>query len=224
MPRPPADQPLLTPDRIIATALGMIDQDGIDALSTRRLATELGVSSKAVYHYYATKDDLLHAVYLAILDELEQPADPSAPWEEQLRHSAKSLRRLAFRHPSFLTGFLQYLEHAPRELEALDAFYTLLRQAGVPDPLVWQTGQFLLTFLTGFLRAEREGAFTREEYEVEVGAVRRYPKRYHTTPYLPAPQEGSDAHFDLALDLIIRGLQASATGSPPDVPLQNEPG
>ncbi|MFB9993351.1 TetR/AcrR family transcriptional regulator [Deinococcus oregonensis] len=50
---------MLTPDRIIATALALIDQDGIDALSTRQLATELGVRSKAVYYHSANKDGLL---------------------------------------------------------------------------------------------------------------------------------------------------------------------
>lgn len=222
MARPPADQPLLTPDRIIATALVLIDQDGIDALSTRRLATELGVSSKAVYHYYANKDELLHAVYLAILDELDQPEDQGDAWPDQLRRRAHSLRRLAHRHPSFLTGFLQHDEPAPRELEALDAFYTLLRRAGVPDPLVWQTGQFLLTFLMGHLRAERDGAFTRDEYEVEVGAARRHPSRYQSVPYLPVPEGDSDAHFELALDLIIAGLQANAIPAHPPSSLQDD--
>ncbi|MBB5234743.1 AcrR family transcriptional regulator [Deinococcus budaensis] len=210
MPRPPADQPLLTPDRITTAALRMIDQDGADALSTRKLAAVLGVSSKAVYHYYATKDELLHAVYLSILDDLDLPEDSGGTWEEQLRRFAQSFRRLARRHPSFLTGFLG--PHAPtaRELDALDAFYTLLRRSGLPDALVLPTGQLLLTFLIGYLRAELGGTFQGDTYRARVAAAARQRARYRTLPDLPVPAEGDDATFDLALDLLIASLRGGA--------------
>ena len=213
MPRPPADQPLLTPERITATALRLIDQEGVEALSTRKLAAELGVSSKAVYHYYATKDDLLHAVYLTILDELELPRETGGPWEDQLRRLARSFRRLARRHPSFITDFLRPHEPATRELDVTDALYTLLRQAGLPGAAVLQTGRILITFLVGYLRAELDGTFSRDALQKQHTAAARQPTRYRSIPHLPLPVPSNDADFDLALDLIIAGLGARAAGA-----------
>ncbi|GBF07340.1 transcriptional regulator, TetR family [Deinococcus aerius] len=211
MPRPPADQPLLTPERIVAAALRMIDQDGVEALSTRKLAAALGVSSKAVYHYYATKDELLHAVYLAILDELELPAETADSWQDGLRRLAHSFRRLAQRHPSFITDFLRPHEPAARELDVTDALYTLLRQAGLPERLVLQTGRILITFLIGYLRAELDGTFSREALQRQRTVAAQHPARYRSIPHLPMPDTGSDEDFDLALNLILAGLGAGTT-------------
>ncbi|WP_019587588.1 TetR/AcrR family transcriptional regulator [Deinococcus apachensis] len=213
MPRPPADQPLLTPERITTAALRMIDQDGVDALSTRKLAAALGVSSKAVYHYYATKDDLLHAVYLSILDELELPAETGGAWQGGLRRLAHSFRRLAWRHPSFITDFLRPHEPAARELDVTDTLYTLLRHAGLPERVVLQTGRILITFLIGYLRAELDGTFSREALQRQRTVAERHPTRYRSIPHLPVPDTCSDEDFDLALNLIIAGLEVGAADS-----------
>lgn len=210
MPRPPADQPLLTPELITRTALQMIDRDGVGALSTRKLAAALGVSSKAVYHYYATKDELLHAVYLSVLDELELSDEADGPWQDRLRRLAHSFRRLARRHPSFIADFLQPHEPAARELDVTDALYTLLRQAGLPDAVVLQTGRILITFLIGYLRAERDEGFNRDVLRRQQTAAERFPTRYRSLPELPLPEAGGDADFDLALNLIVAGLEARA--------------
>lgn len=211
MPRPPADQPLLTPERITTAALRMIDRDGVEALSTRKLAAALGVSSKAVYHYYATKDELLHAVYLAVLDELDLPTETGGPWQERLRRLAHSFRRLARRHPSFITDFLRPHEPAARELDVTDAFYTLLRQAGLPDETVLRTGRILITFLIGYLRAELDGTVGQDALRRQQGVAARHPERYRSIPHLPVSAADSDADFDLALNLIVAGLEAAAS-------------
>lgn len=209
MPRPPADQPLLTPERIVTAALRMIDQDGVEALSTRKLAAALGVSSKAVYHYYATKDELLHAVYLAVLDELDLPGETGGTWQEGLRRLAHSFRRLALRHPSFITDFLRPHEPAARELDVTDALYTLLRRVGLPDAVVVQTGRILITFLIGYLRAELDGTLRRDALQRQRAVAGRHPARYRSLLDLSVPAGDADADFDLALDLLIAGLRGS---------------
>ncbi|MFF4649276.1 TetR/AcrR family transcriptional regulator [Streptomyces sp. NPDC001380] len=76
-------RPLLSHDRIVAAALRLVDAEGLEALSTRRLAAELGVSGPSLYNHFATKDDLLDAVADAVVGEVDLsmfgPPDPGLP-------------------------------------------------------------------------------------------------------------------------------------------------
>lgn len=212
MARPPADQPLLTPERISGAALRLIDQDGVEALSMRRLAGELGVNPKSMYHYYPNKEALLQAVYLSILGELELPDETAGDWETRLRILAHSFRRLTHRHPSFITHFFQPHELTARELDVFDALYALFRQAGLPGPLVLQTGRVLITFLTGFILAELNGNFVRHAVQEQRQAALRQPERYSNILELPLPpaEADPDASFEIALGVVIAGLQHRA--------------
>ncbi|NUU20624.1 MAG: helix-turn-helix transcriptional regulator, partial [Streptomycetaceae bacterium] len=64
-------QPLLSRDRIVAAALAIVDDEGLDAVSTRRLAAELGVSGPALYNHFGTKDELIDAVVDSVLGEVD---------------------------------------------------------------------------------------------------------------------------------------------------------
>ncbi|MFF3004720.1 TetR/AcrR family transcriptional regulator [Kitasatospora sp. NPDC057940] len=63
--------PLLSRERIVAAALRLIDAEGLAALSTRRLATELSVSGPSLYNHVATKDELLDAVVDSVIGEVD---------------------------------------------------------------------------------------------------------------------------------------------------------
>ncbi|MEE1787380.1 TetR/AcrR family transcriptional regulator [Streptomyces sp. SP17BM10] len=63
--------PLLSRERIVAAALRLIDAEGLEALSTRRLATELSVSGPSLYNHFATKDELLDAVVDTVIGEVD---------------------------------------------------------------------------------------------------------------------------------------------------------
>lgn len=64
-------QPLLSRDRIVEVALDLVDAEGLDVVSTRRLASELGVSGPALYNHFATKDELIDAVVDSVLGEVD---------------------------------------------------------------------------------------------------------------------------------------------------------
>ncbi len=85
---------------VLVAALRLIDDDGIDALSMRRLGRALGRDPMRLYRYAESKDDLLDGVVELVLGEWEVPAPASAQgWSEVLRTSAHSYRRLALSHP-----------------------------------------------------------------------------------------------------------------------------
>ncbi|MFE9325063.1 TetR/AcrR family transcriptional regulator [Nocardia sp. NPDC052278] len=64
-------RPLLTHERIIETALALVDADGLAAVSTRRLAAELGVQGPSLYNHVGTKDEIIDAVVDSVLGEVD---------------------------------------------------------------------------------------------------------------------------------------------------------
>lgn len=78
--------PLLSRERIVAAALALVDADGLEALSTRRLATELSVSGPSLYNHFATKDELLDAVVDSVMGEVDLGMFAAgADWRTALR-------------------------------------------------------------------------------------------------------------------------------------------
>jgi AcrR family transcriptional regulator len=90
----------LTRERIVDTALQLIDQHGLEALSMRRLGAALHVEAMALYHHFANKGELLDAVLDRLMDEVELPPRGAMPPLERLRHFARSYRQMALRHPN----------------------------------------------------------------------------------------------------------------------------
>jgi AcrR family transcriptional regulator len=76
--------PLLSRDRIVEVATEIIDAEGLDALSTRRLAQELGVKAPSLYNHFATKEDIVDAVGDAIVATVDLSMLGRDPWPEAL--------------------------------------------------------------------------------------------------------------------------------------------
>ena len=90
--------PLLTRELIASVALRIIDDEGMEALSMRRLAAELGVRGPSIYHHFAGKDEILEAIIEQINGAID--LDAAGPgWEAALTGYAYQLRALLVRHP-----------------------------------------------------------------------------------------------------------------------------
>src|SRR6185437_866186 len=91
--------PILSRARIAGAALELIDEQGFDALTTRRLARRLGVEGPSLYNHISSRDDLLDEVHALIIDE-ELPSMPlDGDWRAALAEFARSYRRAFARHP-----------------------------------------------------------------------------------------------------------------------------
>ena len=211
MPRPPADSPLLNPDLIAEVALRRIDEGGLEALSMRKLAAELKVTPRSLYHYVPTKDALLREVYVRVLSELELPTEPGneQDWRENLRGLARSFRALSHRHPSFAPYFLGGHEPLERDTYVFEVLYGLLLQAGLPAERVTTVGRALVSFWVGFILAELAGTFAQTRLAAQRTLVENEPERYPTLQSLPLPQTPPDDAFEEALELLLTGVSAS---------------
>src|SRR5262245_47848044 len=96
----PSTQPRvpLTRERILRAAIQIADEEGLDALTMRRLGHELGVQAMSLYNHVANKDDLYQGIVDLAMNEIEVPS-PDADWKTALRQSAISAHQAFVRHP-----------------------------------------------------------------------------------------------------------------------------
>jgi TetR/AcrR family tetracycline transcriptional repressor len=87
---------------IAEAALALVDREGLDALSMRRLAAELGLGTMTLYGYFATKDELLDAVVARAATGTRPIQVPDGPWQQRLRTLARAWHRNLARHPSLV--------------------------------------------------------------------------------------------------------------------------
>jgi AcrR family transcriptional regulator len=125
-PPPGSRRPRHTRDDIAAAALKIADDEGIDAVSMRRVAAELDAGTMTLYHYVSTKAELFSLLSDAVMAELIVPGPLAADWREALKQIARSTRDSMFRHP-WVLGIVGQLgglgpnavRHFEQSLEAL---------------------------------------------------------------------------------------------------------
>lgn len=100
MPRP--KEPLIRPAKTIATALEVIDRDGLNGFNIRKLARELGVNPSSLYHHFHDKNEILNRVCRLVLDEgrVVAPLRAKASWQEYVKRSVARYRRALMAHPN----------------------------------------------------------------------------------------------------------------------------
>jgi AcrR family transcriptional regulator len=115
-------------------ALKLADTDGLDALTIRKLAQDLGVTPMALYWHFRSKDDLLEGMAEQVWGEIDVHVDPSVPWWTQLQGGLESLIRVLRAHPSAPQLLLEHEKRNEAALRATEAALEILLGAGF-DPV-----------------------------------------------------------------------------------------
>jgi AcrR family transcriptional regulator len=92
----------LSVDRIVEAAIAVADEEGIGALTMRRVAERLGVGTMSIYTHVPSKAELIDVMLDTVLAEVTGPDDEAGPWRERLERIARGLRALYLRHPWLL--------------------------------------------------------------------------------------------------------------------------
>jgi AcrR family transcriptional regulator len=149
----------VTRELVLATALELIDRDGVDALSMRRLAAALGRDPMILYRHAPGKAALLDGVVETVLAQLQvNPADPD--WTGQLRAVARGYRSLALAHPNVVPLLVTRPLATPLALRPhgtlrpLEDLLTLLTRAGFTGPDALHISRAFFGFLNGHLLNE----------------------------------------------------------------------
>jgi AcrR family transcriptional regulator len=98
-----AMRPVLTRDAIVRAAVEVIEHDGVNALSMRRVASELGVAVMSLYNHVPNKSALLQGVAEYVIDTLELDATPDSDWKAEARALVRAFRTAAHDHPRCMT-------------------------------------------------------------------------------------------------------------------------
>jgi AcrR family transcriptional regulator len=140
----------LTRERVAAEALALIAQDGIHALTMRRLAARLGVVPGALYHHVRNKQQLHDLVLDGVLAEVDVQLDPALGWTETLKLLAHRLRQVLEAHPG-VAGILKTRDPlGPHSLALAEAFLGPLQAAGFGDREAGLAFFVLVDYTIGF--------------------------------------------------------------------------
>lgn len=134
----------LTRDRVVERALELADEDGIDAITMRRVGSLLGVEGMALYTHVRGKDDLLSAVGARLLSELEPEPRAHDDWRGRIESVARAWSGVRAQHPrSFPLVFRAGTHVLPLTEEMMDALQT----GGFDGEQAWLAYQTLIFFL-----------------------------------------------------------------------------
>jgi TetR/AcrR family transcriptional regulator, tetracycline repressor protein len=142
----------LSRDRVVASALALVERHGVDALSMRKLAAELGVEAMSLYNHVANKDDVLDAIAEVVFADVALPP-PTADWRADARALANAFRAAALAHPRTASLSLARQLGYPAVPVAEAALDILARAGFTPDQAV-HAARTLLAYLIGTLLRE----------------------------------------------------------------------
>lgn len=202
----------LTRERVLRAALRLADEEGLEALSMRRLAQELGVEAMSLYNHVAGKDDLLDGIADMVVGEIEVPAI-GADWKAAMRRRATSAHEVFLRHPWAPLLIGSRVNVGPAMLRYVNATLGCLREAGFSYELADRAWNAIDSHVYGFTIQELNFPLEPSEY---ASAARMFLPRLPADeyPYMRALTELviEGAHrgvhdFQFGLELILDGLE-----------------
>lgn len=152
MPKVPARRPL-SADRIVESALRLVDRHGLDGLSMRRLGAALRVEAMSLYKHVPNKGALVDLVVERVLAGVAPPP-VAAGWEQRLRHVAGELRRVALAHPHVFPVLATRVPSSPTAFAPLETLLGALVDAGLDDDEAVRHFWTFVAWATGALLAE----------------------------------------------------------------------
>lgn len=206
----------LTRERVIEAALRVMDAEGLDAVTMRRVAREVGVEAMSLYNHVRDKDDMWDGICTHVMSEFRFPA-VGGDWIENARFAANEWRRVLKLHPNVITLFAGHAKpmSQPEGLRPMEFALGLLRQAGLADEDAARVFNVLGGYIMGFVLMEvgqMFGAGALDKRAPDPGELARLmpleelPNIAATLPHLASCDP--DDMFDLGLDMLIAGQHA----------------
>jgi AcrR family transcriptional regulator len=204
----------LTRERVLQTAMGIADQEGLDSLTMRRLGQKLGVEAMSLYNHVANKDDLLDGMVDIAFSEIDLSSN-GADWKAIMRRRAMSAREMLARHP-WAVGLMESRATAgPANLRHHDSVVGSLRKAGFSIEMAAHAYSLMDSYIYGFALQQMNMPVGARKQDPE--AAQTFLRRFRADdyPYLAemvvehAMKSGYDYadEFEFGLDLILNGLQ-----------------
>ncbi len=210
----------LTRERIVAAALKLMDEEGLEAVTMRRIGRELGVEAMSLYNHVRDKEEILEGVVEEVLAEFEfpvggSPVDGSEDWAERGKAAARAWRQLLKAHPNVITLMSEQRKPVTslRALRPTEHALGILRSAGLSEEEAVKAFRAFGGYIQGFVMAEIANMFGGEEAGPPAPRdapgeppAQDLPNLVAALPYLSHCD--FDEAFEYGLDLMIRGVRA----------------
>jgi AcrR family transcriptional regulator len=206
----------LTRARVIEAAMRVMDEEGLESVSMRRVAREVGVEAMSLYHHVEDKEDLLNGICEHVMAEFDFP-DRVDDWAENCRRGARAWRRLLQAHPAVMRLFAEQRGPARSidSMRPMEFALEILRGAGLSDRDTAQAFHAFGGYIQGFVMMELgsiAGGSDEEHMKMHAELAAAMPGEF---PALQAISKyfaecEPDEQFEFGLELLIRGLEAKA--------------
>jgi AcrR family transcriptional regulator len=209
-----ATRPPLSRERVVEAAIELADAGGLEALSMRKLAQQLGVEAMSLYNHVASKDDLLAGMVDLVFGEIGLPP-VDVDWRTAMRQRAIAVRDVLVRHPWAIGLMESRRSPGAATLHHHDAVLGRLRAAGFSVPMAAHAYSVFDSYIYGFALTQMSLPFETPE---ETGAIAQGMLQPFPPGAYPHLSELLDEHvlrpgydygneFEFGLDLILDGLE-----------------
>jgi AcrR family transcriptional regulator len=211
----PKTRPPLTRDRVFEAAIRLADEGGLESLTMRKLAGDLGVEAMSLYHHVANKNDVVSSIVDRVVAEFDLPMDEQS-WEAAVRSCAISAHEALVRHPwacnPVLTPKFDTFSARMRYMEWLLGQF---RDAGFGPELTYQGYHAVDSHIFGFTLWQLGHSATTTKVVPDLATAVLQELSENEFPYLiehihqhlEAPGNDGALAFEFGLDLILDGLR-----------------
>lgn len=198
MPRPRS----LTTERLATATLAVIDRDGIEALTMRAVAKELGMATMSLYRYVTDKDELEVLVVDQVLSGVNL-AVPPGEWQARITELLSRVRKAVTAHPATVPLLLRHRHSVPASLEQIEAMLAILTDAGFTGERRVIAQRTIIAYLFGMLQNEHYGPL-KGAGTAAMAAQEKFPLLAETAG--TARKVAGDTEFHKGLEILLRGL------------------
>jgi AcrR family transcriptional regulator len=202
----------LSRDRILAAAIALADEAGIESLSMRNLAQQLAVEAMSLYHHVANKGELLDSMVDTVFSEMELPIG-EGDWRSAMRRSAISAHQVLLSHPWACRLLMSPTGPSPARLRWMNSILGRLRGAGFSPEMTHHAYHALDSHIVGFtlwVLPYRALARERPDFAEQFMAQASLDELPHLAEHIEvhlSDRAGETSEFDFGLDLILDGLE-----------------
>jgi AcrR family transcriptional regulator len=202
-------------DRALERALAVADAEGLEAVTMRRLARELGVEAASLYHHVSGKDEVLDGLVDMVSAQIELPSG-SAGWRPAIRQRAVDTRAVLRRHPWAVALMASRTSPGPATLRLLDAGIACFRRGGFSVETAAHAISAVDSYVHGFVLQEVNLPFQNESELAAMTAaiMEQFPRADFpylfelTTERVQQPGYRYGDEFDVGLEVVLDGIDA----------------
>ena len=193
-------------------ALDLVDREGLDGLSMRKLATALHVDPMAIYHHVPNKNALIRALVEVVFSEMPEPS-ARGDWKRRVRAWADAYRGVVGAHPNLVLRIVSDpAAVAVAAVQANESLYAALDASGLPPRSVIGAADLIVDYVNGYCLSMAApmtpGVDATEALQSELSSRPADATEAQRRVYAQAP--GDRDSFRFGLDVIMSGLEAVA--------------